>query len=38
MVAPLRQQERIKTELTKLGPILDLEVVREPEGSKRRAA
>ena len=30
--------ERIKTELTKLGPILDLEVVREPEGSKRRAA
>ena len=29
---------RIKTELTKLGPILDLEVVREPEGSKRRAA
>ena len=25
---------RIKTELTKLGPILDLEVVREPEGSR----
>jgi hypothetical protein len=29
---------RIKAELTKLGPILDLEVVREPEGSKRSAA
>ena len=25
---------RIKTELTKLGPILDLEVVREPEGAR----
>jgi hypothetical protein len=25
---------RIKTELTKLGPILDVEVVREPEGSR----
>jgi hypothetical protein len=24
---------RIKTELTKLGPILDLEIVREPEGT-----
>jgi hypothetical protein len=26
--------ERIKGELTKLGPILDLEVVREPQGSR----
>jgi hypothetical protein len=26
--------ERIKAELTKLGPVLDLEVVREPEGSR----
>jgi len=26
--------ERIKGELSKLGPILDLEVVREPEGSR----
>ena len=26
--------ERIKAELTKLGPILELEVVREPEGSR----
>ena len=27
-------EARIKTELTKLGPILDVEVVREPEGSR----
>jgi hypothetical protein len=27
--------ERIKGELNKLGPILDIEVVREPEGSRR---
>ena len=26
--------ERIKGELSKLGPILDTEVVREPEGSR----
>ncbi len=24
---------RVKTQLTKLGPILDLEIVREPEGT-----
>ena len=29
---------RIKTELTKLGPILDLEVVREQQGSGTEAA
>ena len=29
---------RIKTELTKLGPILDVEMVREPEGREPRAA
>jgi hypothetical protein len=26
--------ERIKSELNNLGPILDMEVVREPEGSR----
>jgi hypothetical protein len=26
--------ERIKAQLTKLGPILEVEVVREPEGSR----
>jgi hypothetical protein len=26
--------ERIKTQLTKLAPIIDLEVVREPQGSR----
>jgi hypothetical protein len=29
---------RIKTELTKLGPILDLEVVRDPQGSTTEGA
>jgi hypothetical protein len=28
----------IKAELTKLGPILDLEIVREPQGSRTEAA
>jgi hypothetical protein len=28
--------KRMNTQLTKLGPILDLEVVREPEGTERR--
>ena len=30
--------ERIKTQLTKLGPIIDLEATREPRGRGRRAA
>jgi hypothetical protein len=30
--------ERIRGELTKLGPFLELEVVREPEGSRTEAA
>ena len=30
--------ERIKAELSKLGPILDLEVVREPQSRERSAA
>jgi hypothetical protein len=30
--------DRIKGELNKLAPILDLQVVREPEGSTPRAA
>jgi hypothetical protein len=30
--------ERIKIQLTKLGPILDPEVVREPQGSRTEAA
>jgi hypothetical protein len=30
--------ERIKTQLTKLGPIIDLEIVREPRGRERSTA
>jgi hypothetical protein len=30
--------ERIKGELSKLGPILDMEVVSEPQGSRTEAA
>jgi hypothetical protein len=30
--------ERLKAELTKLGPILDLEIVRDPDGSRMERA